>query len=352
MLIPKINSRGMRPIGLIPSSIRLLTRWLRKTVVEAFRIANPREYFFGVKGNDALVGAWRVAALAEHAKRKGIHSVAALYDVIKAFDHVDHERLQASMRRYGFNLVLLRFLLAVYSSPWAIVVGRVVTDAVCPTRSILPGDSFADLMMRMMLLPVLGTAAAKWDQLYVTCIADDVQFLARGKRDALCKNILGVNSDFTILMHDAKMLLPSKPGKLAVLCFDLGTEKQLARSFSMDGKVCDRACFGKSARCLCVDLSFRGRSTNVHQERVKNCKLKAIFFLRVRRGNASSSSMVGIARAGITQSGTLDAAVTGASDGATQELRRLYQFSFIDNATGRSTTMDCAITLRARRLWS
>ena len=236
VLIPKMNSRGMRPIGLVASSLRLL---MRRSVGETWRNANEREYFFGKKGKGALVGAWRVAAVAEYAKLKGVHSAVTLYDVIKAFDNVDHERLQVSMRRYGFNWVLMRFLLALYSAPRAIVVGRVVTKAVCPTRSILPGDSFADLMMRLVLLPVLDVVAAKWERLYITCVADDVQFLTFGKRDAVCKDILGVNTDSNILMNDAKLPLSNKPGKLAVLCSDLGTERQIASKFRMKEQVVD-----------------------------------------------------------------------------------------------------------------
>ena len=179
VLIPK-PAGGDRPIGLLPSLVRVLNRWLRRQYGEIWRKSNERTYFFGTKHRSTLALSWRMSAAAEYAKVTKCESAAALLDLVKAFGHVRHDALRWLAEKYGFSSLLLRFLISLYKMPRMIRVGKVYTQSVSATRSIVPGDAFADLLMRLAMMSSLDITTCRWDNIVIGVVADDVQFLAVG----------------------------------------------------------------------------------------------------------------------------------------------------------------------------
>ena len=123
-----------------------------------------------------------MSAIAEYARAIQQQASAIMFDVIKAFESIDHLILFQHARRCNFSLVVLRFLLNLYSMPRTVKVGQIATKIVCASRSVVPGCSFADLMMRLMLMPTMDFVVRQWSSLHVGVVVNDVQILAIGGR--------------------------------------------------------------------------------------------------------------------------------------------------------------------------
>ena len=53
------------------------------------------------------------------------------------------------------------------------MVGLVATASVRTTRTVVPGCSFADLFVRLAILPSLDRLAEKWPAVFVAAVVDD-----------------------------------------------------------------------------------------------------------------------------------------------------------------------------------
>ena len=142
-LIPKPMG-GERPIGVFPAPLRILSRWVRRTYGVRWADEHGRPYFFSVAGAPATVCAWRTAAITEFVGMTGKAVWIALLDLVKAFEKVGHNYLQAASERFNFNPVLLKFLLMTYRLKRRVRIGRVVVVEARASKSIVPGDAFSD----------------------------------------------------------------------------------------------------------------------------------------------------------------------------------------------------------------
>ena len=152
-----------------------------------------RPYVYGRKGRSALTCAWRQSLLAEHATYMGQTAASSLLDIAKAFDSVDHEWLQAQAKKHHFHLGILRFLLALYTMPRILVVKGVAAKhgiGARATRSIVPGESNADVLMMLSLLTPVDNAVKMYPSVHVGMLADDLQMLAIEKGRQACAKVL------------------------------------------------------------------------------------------------------------------------------------------------------------------
>ena len=98
---------GRQPIGLFPAPVRIWMR-ARGMVARAWENDNFRPSLFGGAGRGAQRAAWQVAFQAEAAAASGEDYAQALFDLVKAFEKVPHDRLVAAARRHGYCLTVLR----------------------------------------------------------------------------------------------------------------------------------------------------------------------------------------------------------------------------------------------------
>ena len=98
-----------------------------------------------------------------------------------------HDHLAAKARKFGFNLWVFRWLLSLYRSPRRIVVAGVASVEVRTCTTIVPGDCFADVLMRLALIDSLDTLVIEFSvmrmrdvEVHVGALADDVQILVIG----------------------------------------------------------------------------------------------------------------------------------------------------------------------------
>ena len=165
-LIPK-PSGGTRPIGVFPSLVRFISRICRHAYGEGWLSRHHRDYHFGKKGKSSLACVWRMSALCEYAFFRELSVNLTMFDICKAFEHVNHQFFIEQAVIHGFDLCLLRWIINLYRVARHIVVGGVCTKAVHAWRTIVPGDSFADILMFLALVSATDSTAHRYKGTYI-----------------------------------------------------------------------------------------------------------------------------------------------------------------------------------------
>ena len=340
VLLPK-PAGGDRPIGIFPTVIRALNRWLRSTYGEKWRTKHDRPYFYGAKGRGATVCNWRVAAFAEYAKATGKHAVAALFDIVKAYENITHARLKQEAEKHGFSLALVRYLISIYAMPRCIRVGQVATEIVRASRTVVPGDSFADLLMRLSIMSIMDLLAETWPppRLHIGVIVDDIQLLALGNANDTASTIAEATTMLVEGMDEAGLQISSDPQKLSVVTSTEQASKAIVSRMRIRGQRCGKAS-KRQTRNLGVDMSFRGRATKVQQQRLKKAQYRAQRYARVKKAGISVRAMAPLAKAGINSVGLYGVGITGMSDSALSGLRATVHGAIVAKPHGRSATAD------------
>ena len=104
VLLPKADG-GHRPIGLLPSLVRLWMR-IRLPVAQAWQAAHERPFFYAGPAKGALVAAWKQSARAELAAELQVPYASVMLDLAKAFERVPWDWLVRQALRFGYNLYL------------------------------------------------------------------------------------------------------------------------------------------------------------------------------------------------------------------------------------------------------
>ncbi len=118
VLLPKPDG-GRRPIGLFPTLIRVWMR-ARVDIAKAWDAAHQIAGCFGGPGMGAQRAAWQAAYRSEVAAQDGLHFAQSLLDLVKAFEKIPHEHIQAAAIKHGYCLCTLLLSLASYKLPQTI----------------------------------------------------------------------------------------------------------------------------------------------------------------------------------------------------------------------------------------
>jgi hypothetical protein len=91
-----------------------------------------------------------------------------------------------------------------------------LTSPVSDPFSIVPGSSHADLLMRLMILPVVSMIRTRWPYSCVSVVADDLQISRHGKSATVQKYMCDVVDAVFPLMEQQLLLPLSRPKKALV----------------------------------------------------------------------------------------------------------------------------------------
>ena len=140
-------------------------------------------HWFGVKGKSICQAVWTRSVHALDAAAKGLVSMAFLYDIEKAFDNVEFSFLIDSAIDLDFPIDLLLLLIDLYQRPRYVSVGKGVVTVAMVLRSAIAGESFADLMMLLLMIRIDKNVRQDWPllQLSIAVVADDYQILLSGR---------------------------------------------------------------------------------------------------------------------------------------------------------------------------
>ena len=115
VMLPKPDAT-FRPIGLLPSLMRLWGR-VRRTCVRAWEnTRGSRPYLWGCRGRSAEMAVWTQAIVKEYSKAVRREAAAVLVDLTKAYELVQHSLAMLRVRESGFPAVIARVALAVYAA--------------------------------------------------------------------------------------------------------------------------------------------------------------------------------------------------------------------------------------------
>ncbi len=283
--------------------------------------------------------AWVQAAYAEHANYTQRHSACVLYDLIKAYDSVKHEVLIACARRHGFNLCILRWLLTVYRGTRYVVVQRVVSSPMVACWSIVPGDSFADLCMLLMLLGPLDDLVMNVSGLHVAQLADDVQLLAIADSKAEAVEAIDhARGLFELYVEKQNRLaISSDKKKLVTLTSSKAIFNTLARRRT---RLAGTA--AKSTRYLGVDFACGGptRSRQVQKKRLLTIKSRGKRLRNVRKAGIATQLF---AKAGLQAGAAYGVHVVGMRSNDLAKLRTIMHTATVLHPS-RSCTIDLELT--------
>ena len=336
-LLPK-QGGGDRPVGIMPTICRVLHRLLRRSYGKQWLQKNERGYRYGKTNASALHCAWRQAALAEYAHHRGETTAAVLFDLQKAYDTVDHRYLMEQACRYGFSLKLLKYLLAVYQAPRMITIRQVATAPVRVIgKSLMPGDSFADLLMYLTLIKVTDEMAANFPSINLAMLADDTQFLVCGKAGQVGRTAAVASRTYVRKLEECCLLTVSTK-KLSLICSQASTSKEIENSF---GRL--KGAAKTSDKMLGVDYSAARRVRRpIQAKRINESRPTAGRIRRLRKAKLKTSRFV---KTALLPKMLYGVPIVGMSKAAVQKARRLVHGALIKKHQARSATVDLALDM-------
>ena len=338
ILIPK-PVKGLRPVGLFPGMLRPLTRWTRNIVGNAWAASNARPYIYGVTGASCETCVWRQAAAAEYADSKGLTAISILFDLTKAYEHLRFDLLAARAAQLGFPRELLRLLLSFYSMDRVIVLDSVATAPIQPQRGVFAGCSFADLMMRIVVITTLDPVIARWPSARLANVVDDIQVQSIGPMAYAVRVAQGVARGLKFELDRAKMAVNEE--KLMLLANTKEAADELARKVPFLSKAVVRA-----ARNLGVDFTCGRRgaaAAGVRRARLQKVKKKISKVRWIRRQGPRVQRLVS---GSLLPSGSWGGGASAMPWSHVQKLRRAMHVAMYRHTAGRSATIDLALSTR------
>ena len=292
-MIPRPDG-AKRPVGLFNGLIRPLVGWLRSSAGAVFSEASDRKFFFGVANRSIEQGVWTSGASAEMARAQGKDGGTAFADISKAYENISFQDLQEKAIDANFNVIILRFLIGLYRQGRVILHGEVASSICFPANGVIAGCNFADMMMRIVLLPILDRIVENWPRrtvaekvcLTAVGVVDDVQLHVVGPCKLAAATLAGAFAELAGGLVKARLPLNKK--KLAAT----GTSKSFLEELSAASPLLKGA-EAESTRNLGHDYGD-GRMPGVE---VKNARLRRVRkwlpkIRRLRKAGANTRRLV------------------------------------------------------------
>ena len=150
-----------------------------------------------------------------------------LSDLSKAYEHIRYAALRARAATFGFPLRLLRLLLALYAMDRVLVFDGAAAQPFRPQNGVAAGCSFADLMMRLMVLAAMDAVQEAWPSVLGAAVVDDMQLQTMGPRGTATRTMKGAAKLLHRTLLDAKLVV--NVGKLALLSNDREAAAEVAK---------------------------------------------------------------------------------------------------------------------------
>ena len=233
----------------------------------------------------------------------------------------------------------LYFLIGIYSAPRLVRFDRACCEPFRVRTTIFAGDSFADLCMRLLLMPVLDEATSRWQahSVYFALLADDAQFLVINK-PGHAASVAQEVSDFLKeeLWNQSELSIATSEQKLSVVTSSRIVRQRLRVSSSWIAKGLKRV-----ARNLGTDFHTGGRQRlrPVRKARLKNAGIKLARLKRITKARGKTRAIAMMAIGAVAMFGH---AVTGFRDSEITHLRKMYHSATVVKPIGRSVTADLA----------
>ena len=214
VLLPKADG-GLRPIGLLPTVIRVWSR-ARAVISRAWEAETAHPSLYGSAGMGAQRAAWLEAFRAEAACLAQEEHAQALLDLSKAFETVRHDILIDAARASGFPMGLLRMSLASYRLKRVVGVDGTYSRTIQATRGITAGSTFASTELRLLLNRMVKESVNYWaGRVMMTLYVDDLTISVRDAAGNAARTLaVAVDHAVKVLQVDLQMTVNTVKSKV------------------------------------------------------------------------------------------------------------------------------------------
>ena len=191
-LIPK-PSGGRRPIGLLPTLIRVYER-ARRADVQAWRARCTDPCNYMVAGRTAADAVWVQSVRDEAVRELGMVSASVLLDLIKAFECVRLDVVWRTALRTGFPMAVLRLALRAYCNARRLVYRGIVGDPIFSENAILAGGGLATDLLGLLLQDTIQLLRIEVPRVHLFVVVDDLTIRVEGKAAEVAHNLVRLTS--------------------------------------------------------------------------------------------------------------------------------------------------------------
>ncbi len=143
---------GSRLIGLTMAIYRIWSRIRYRDVQGALEARLSRPFLTAAPGEGTARAAATASLLGEAAHGRGEAAATTLADIAKFYKQIEFVELVQGAAAFGLPPAITALALHQYSGPRRLRVGRAHSQAVFPTRSVIPGCTWATVFIRMMIV--------------------------------------------------------------------------------------------------------------------------------------------------------------------------------------------------------
>ncbi|CAK0863284.1 unnamed protein product, partial [Prorocentrum cordatum] len=230
-----------------------------------------------------------------------------LWSRLRFYEHVRHDVLWTSAQRFGFNLKLLRGLLAIYQAPRIVLAGGMASAPFGASGTVLAGCACATAVAKLPLLGGLLAAGAQRPLATLRNLVGDVSLQAVGSARLVVDQLVGASGE--VLRHLRARHLPLNEGKSVFLASSAQVADGLAASWAALGFEVKR---GSQARNLGTDANVTRRGVHEGGARAVGGLSRA---RRLRTLGSAGAAVVHMRRAGPTAAMLWGRTVTGVPGG-------------------------------------
>ncbi len=338
------KSGGSRLIGVTGAVYRLWAKIRYDDIREELEARLARPFLSAAPGMGAERSAVEVALFAEQAHAREEVAATSLVDIAKYFEQITFDELINGAAAVGLPRAVICLALHLYAGPRRVKVGRAWSAPAYPTRSVLPGCTWANVLIRAITIApaeklsatLRGKATDEGCAFKLGIYVDDVHLSTAGRR-AIVQRLHPWASRMLVTWVEAALGKRLAPDKKQCVATTSAVRKTLQPTMGRLG-----FSVTEEAELLGTDFAAGGklRRRGVLRGRIRKAvkrrgRLK--WWKRIG-GNASE-----IVRGGVVPSVAFGAAACGLPPVALHAMRKLQGAASRITAGGASLTAKLAI---------
>ncbi len=333
-LIPKLAG-GRRPIGILPTLVRVWERTRRSEVV-AWRSSCNRDYNWMSPGRGAERSVWVQSIHEEAARARGDMTASVLIDLVKAFEMIVLSHVWDRGLIHRFPVQILRLALETCSFARRLTYRGAVSKVSSTFTAIIAGGGVATDLLFVALVDAVDALILRHEA-KVFMIADDIRLVVEGRELDVADRVQALAEDAIDILERSLLMevsrdKPGVEGKTVALASTASGRKRIAVGMAR---------LGIRVKTVVRNLGVDFSAGKVARRRVGPTQAKRVREAKVKRGRAARLGKKlehEVVKTAIIPSIIYGNATTGVTDGMCSSLRRSVAASF-GPVAGRSTTV-------------
>ena len=335
-LIPKLGG-GLRPIGLLPSVVRLWER-LRRPMITNWMQQQSRRYDWAAVGKTAEAAAWHQLVMSEGVDAtcddpSALAVTTVLLDLVKCSEKVQLMHVWRWGLYWGVPSGLLKLILQVFSFQRALVVEGSHSRLLHTINAIVPGSVFSCAVLHIVLIWPCDRLLILFPSIQLGKYVDDLAVSVKGSCHRAADTAVEATRCLIDMLEDDLAMEVSRTtwgaqgqlGKSVFLCSHARMRQRMCRHMAGMG-----IRYSTRERYLGVDCygCGRGRGTSTRAQRMATLRTRVRRLRALKRQGAKVREVMA---AGVKPSTLYGCRALGLSDTHVQALRRAVSNCYLEN---------------------